>query len=75
MSIFFQVLTPLESGGLICDICGKGDQKTQMQNMTIGFADGERSQGEITASVHYSCLVDAGNKARARHIRLKRNQA
>jgi hypothetical protein len=69
MSIFFRVLQKGEDNGLKCTICHKDGSRTQLQNMKLTFADGETCQGEVEVSVHFSCLVEASNNARAMHIR------
>lgn len=72
MSIFFKVLRTGADQGLKCDICHQGPEKIALQNMRISFADGEAAQGSVEVSVHFSCLVEQANAARARHIRDQR---
>lgn len=67
--IFFRVLRRGEDQGLKCDICHKGPEKIALQNMTISFADGEAAEGSVEISVHFSCLVEKSNQARALHVR------
>lgn len=67
--IYFKVLDGQSAYGLKCDICRKDGRRTQLQNMRITFADGETSEGSVEVSVHFSCLVEATNNARARFIR------